>query len=43
MQSIVVTKDSRIMISGSWDTTINIWNFKTGEKICTLTGHTDPV
>ena len=35
--------DKNLIISGSWDMTIKIWNFLSGQVIKTLTGHTDCV
>lgn len=32
-----------MIISGSWDNTIKIWNFETGSEIATLSSHSDPV
>jgi WD40 repeat protein len=38
-----MTRDSRILISGSSDTTIKLWNIASGELIDTLMGHADAV
>lgn len=35
--------DQNILATGSYDTTIKIWNIDTGEEIRTLTGHTSAV
>src|ERR687886_1053720 len=43
VQAVVVTPDSRRVISGSNDTTIKVWNWTTGEELFTLTGHTKAV
>ena len=39
--SIEVTEDQQLIVSGSFDQMIKIWNASTGECIKTLTGHTD--
>jgi WD40 repeat protein len=35
--------DRPILASGSWDKTIKLWNWETGEAIATFTGHTKPI
>lgn len=40
---LVISADSKILISGSRDKTIKMWELETGELIRTLKGHTDGV
>ena len=35
--------DENVMITGSYDTTVKIWDIHTGEEIRTLTGHTSGI
>lgn len=35
--------DDQILITGSYDATVKVWNIKTGEEIRTLTGHTQGI
>ena len=37
------SKDGTMIVSGSWDKTIRVWNVDTGARILTLKGHTDYV
>ena len=37
------SKDGTMIVSGSQDNTIRVWNVDTGECILTLEGHTDRV
>lgn len=37
--AIVISPDSRVIATGSADTTIKIWNLETGKLICTLGSH----
>ena len=39
VSSLAFSADSQILVSGSYDQTIKLWNVKTGEAIDTLTGH----
>jgi WD40 repeat protein len=39
INSLVLSSNGQVLISGSADQTIKIWNFNTGEEILTLTGH----
>lgn len=43
VNSIAVTADSKLVISGSDDNTVRIWNLETGEEVLILTGHTKAV
>ena len=38
--SIVFSPDGRVLVSGSYDRTIRLWNIATGEQLGTLDGHT---
>jgi WD40 repeat protein len=39
--SVCFSSDGKQIASGSWDTTVKIWNASSGELQSTLTGHTD--
>lgn len=41
--SVILSPDSKTLISGSADHTIKIWNPETGKVVQTLVGHTDAV
>ncbi|MGB7442469.1 MAG: DnaJ domain-containing protein [Coleofasciculaceae cyanobacterium] len=41
--SVALSQDGRTIASGSFDTTIKLWQLSTGELINTLTGHTKQV
>ncbi|NEQ12491.1 MAG: WD40 repeat domain-containing protein [Moorea sp. SIO3E2] len=43
VNSIAVTPDDTMVISGSSDHTVKVWDVNTGAEIRTLTGHTSPV
>jgi WD40 repeat protein len=43
ISSLVISADSKILISGSRDKTIKMWELETGELIRTLKGHRDGV
>ena len=38
--SIVFSPDAKVLVSGSYDRTIRLWNIATGEQLRTLDGHT---
>ena len=35
--------DDNVLVTGSYDSTVKVWNIKTGEEIRTLTGHTSGI
>jgi WD40 repeat protein len=43
VKALTLTSDGNQLISGSFDTTVKVWNLDTGEKILSLTGHTGSV
>lgn len=43
VESLVISADGQILVSGSWDKTIKVWNPITGEEIQTQEGHSDCV
>lgn len=43
VRSLAINADGRILVSGSWDQTIKIWQLETGELLHTLKGHRDRV
>ncbi|KAJ3120547.1 POC1 centriolar protein A [Nowakowskiella sp. JEL0407] len=43
VNSVAISRDERMMVSGSGDTTVKIWNLNTGKEIRTLSGHLKPV
>ena len=40
VRSVAFSPDGKLLASGSWDTTIGLWNVETGREIRVLTGHT---
>jgi WD40 repeat protein len=41
--SLAISRDGKLLVSGSWDQTIKIWHLETGELLHTLKGHRDRV
>jgi len=41
--SVAWSPDGRRIASGSWDTTIQVWNVSTGHSMLIYRGHTDIV
>ena len=41
VESVAFSPDGRTIASGSWDTTIRLWEVATGQQIRTLEGHTE--
>ncbi len=39
--SIAFSPDGRLLVSGSEDTTVKVWELSTGQPICTITGHSN--
>ena len=43
VQDVVLSLDSQYCLSGSWDSTLRLWDLKTGTCSRTFTGHTKDV
>ena len=43
VNSVAISPDGQILVSGSDDNTITIWDLSTGQELRTLTGHSDSV
>ena len=43
VSSLAISADGKLLVSGSWDKMIKIWQLDTGELISTLKGHRDRV
>jgi WD40 repeat protein len=41
--SLAISADGKLLVSGSWDQTIKIWQLETGQILHTLKGHRDRV
>src|SRR5947208_417936 len=41
--SVAISPDNQTLVSGNYDKTINVWNFRTGKLNYTIRGHTDAV
>ena len=39
--SIAFSPDGKLLVSGSEDTTVKVWELSTGQPICTITGHSN--
>ncbi len=43
VNSVAISPNGQTVVSGSSDSTIKVWNLKTGQEICTLAGHSGSV
>ncbi|HYX13349.1 MAG TPA: WD40 repeat domain-containing protein [Nostoc sp.] len=43
VRSLAISADGKMLVSGSWDQTIKVWQLETGELLHTLKGHRDRV
>ncbi|WP_341531188.1 WD40 repeat domain-containing protein [Nostoc sp. UHCC 0302] len=43
VSSLAMSEDGKLLVSGSWDQTIKIWQLETGKLLRTLKGHRDRV
>jgi WD40 repeat protein len=43
VRSLAISADGKMLVSGSWDQTIKVWQLETGELVHTLKGHKDRV
>ena len=43
ISALVMSSDGKLLISGSLDKTIRVWNLSTGREVHTLIGHTSGV
>lgn len=43
VDTLAITPDGQLLVSGSWDNTIKIWNLHEGKRINTLKDHTSDV
>lgn len=43
VNTVAISPNEQILVSGSWDAKIKLWNLQTGELISTLPGHEDRV
>lgn len=43
VSAMSISADGKLLVSGSWDQTIKIWNLETGKLIRSLKGHRDKV
>ncbi|MDZ8080009.1 MAG: WD40 repeat domain-containing protein [Nostoc sp. DcaGUA01] len=41
--SLAISRDGKLLVSGSWDQTIKIWHLESGKLLHTLKGHRDRV
>ena len=39
VSSVAISADGKILVSGSWDNSIKLWDMKTGKEIQSLTGY----
>lgn len=43
VESVAISLDGRMLVSGSWDNMIKVWNLLTGKEARTLVGHTGSI
>jgi WD40 repeat protein len=43
VSSLAMSEDGKLLVSGSWDQTIKVWQLETGKLLRTLKGHRDKV
>ncbi len=43
VQTVAISPDSRLAVSGSWDNTLKVWDLESGEELRTLSGHSNVV
>jgi WD40 repeat protein len=41
--SLATTKDGRLLISGSWDDKVGVWDLESGRRVAYLSGHDDSI